>query len=409
MATADYSSDAIPAHVPASAIHEFTLSRLSPAVSDPFDVLIPEIHKGPDVFFAPKSHPYGFGAWVFRRADEIRKAFLDNEHFSVADTVQISDFLGEKWDLIPTGLNPPEHSKYRQLLNPMFSPSRMVALDDQVREQANRLLDRLVDRSGCEFMHDFAVPFPVAIFLRLLGMSLDEMDQYVEWEHIASHNSYPERKGEAVIGIRDSLMAAMRERRAAPQDDVLSRLVAGEIDGRKLNDQELLRTALNLFLAGLDTVTATLGWMFKHLATHPEDQQRLRDDPSVLDSAVEELLRAFAPVTVSRVCAKDFTASNGCVIRTGDRVLLSTSVAARDPKAYPDSDKIILDRQPIHMTFAYGIHRCLGSHLARRELRIGLETFLKRLPPFRLATDKPLPMYFGPVLGITSLPLAWDN
>jgi cytochrome P450 len=406
MATQHRTAD-IPSHVPPSAIADFSLSRSSPTVADPFDVLIPEIHKGPDVFFAPGSHPDGFGAWVFRRADEIRAAFLDNEHFSTAETVRLSENFGESWDLIPTGIDPPQHTFYRKLLNPMFSPSRMVALDSQVREEANRLIDKLADRSGCDFMKDFAVPFPVAIFLRLLGMSLDEMDQYVEWEHIAVHNNDPSRTEEAFRGIGSSLMAVMQERKATPQDDVLSSLVTAEIDGRKLDDGELMRTALNLFLAGLDTVTSTSGWMFKHLAAHPEDQHRLRTEPAILDSAVEEMLRAFAPVTVSRVCAKDFTASNGCLIRKGDRVLLSTPVAARDPAAYPEPNKIILDRAPIHMTFAYGIHRCLGSHLARRELQIGLETFLNRLPPFRLASDQPPPMYFGPVLGIKSLPITW--
>lgn len=409
MATVGHSAQDIPAHVPPSAVADYPLSPFSPTTSDPFDVLIPEIHKGPDVFFAPNSHPDGFGCWVFRRADEIRKGFLDNEHFSTKDTVRLSENFGEKWDLIPTGIDPPLHTKYRKILNPMFSPSRMVALDGQVREEANRLVDRIVDRGGCEFMHDFAVPFPVAIFLRLLGMSLDEMDQYVEWEHIAVHHSDPARKVEAFVGIRNSLMAVIRERKAAPKDDVLSQLVNAEFDGEKLDEMELLRTALNLFLAGLDTVTSASGWMFKHLATHPEDQARLREDPSIFDSGVEEMLRAFAPVTVSRVCSKDFTASNGCEIKAGDRVLLSTPIAGRDPDAYPDPNRVILDRAPIHMTFAYGIHRCLGSHLARRELQIGLETFLKRLPPFRLATDQPTPMYFGFVLGITSLPLTWDS
>lgn len=407
MATIDYSSQEIPSHVPPSAIREYTLSRRSPTVSDPFDVLIPEIHNGPDVFYAPAGHSDGFGAWVFRRADEIRKAFLDNEHFSVKDTVRLSENFGEKWDLIPTGIDPPEHTRYRKALNPMFSPSRMVALDGQVREEANRLMDRIVDRGECDFMRDFAVPFPVAIFLRLLGMSTEEMDQYVEWEHIVVHHSDAARTAEAFVGIRESLMAVIAERRKSPKDDVLSKLVTYEVDGERLSDHDLMRTSLNLFLAGLDTVTSTSGWMFKHLATHPEDQERLRNDPAIFDSAVEELLRAFAPVTVSRVCSKDFTTSNGCEIRVGDRILLSTPIAARDPAAYPDPNKIILDRQPIHMTFAYGIHRCLGSHLARRELQIGLETFIKRLPPFRLANDNPLPMYFGPVLGLTSLPIAW--
>ena len=414
MATVDqsnvsYYSDEIPSHVPPDAVAEFPLSPFSPTTSDPFDVLIPEVHKGPPVFFAPHAHPDGFGCWIFRRAEDIRKGFLDNEHFSTKDTVRLSENYGEKWDLIPTGIDPPLHTKYRKVLNPMFAPSRMVALEDQVREQANLLIDRFVDRGQCEFMHDFAVPYPVAIFLRLLGMSLDEMDQYVEWEHIVVHRSDNSRKREAFIGIRKSLEKVIADRRASPKDDVLSGLVNAEYEGEKLDDMEVLRTALNLFLAGLDTVTSTSGWMFKHLATHPEDQERLRAEPALLDSAVEEMLRAFAPVTVSRVCKKEFTTSNGCVIKVGDRVLLPTPIAARDPEVYPEPNKIILDRAPIHMTFAYGVHRCLGSHLARWELQIGLETFLNRIPTFRLANDELPPMYFGFVLGISSLPLVWDK
>jgi cytochrome P450 len=398
----------LPAHIPPEAVRTFPLSRLSPTESDPFDVLIPEIHRGPDVFYAPHSHPYGSNAWVFRKADEIRRAFLDNEHFSVTGSPDIARFFDEDWGLIPINLDPPEHALYRQALNPMFAPKRMEELADSVEIEANRLVDRFVERGSCDLMRDFATPFPVAIFLRLLGMSLDEMDQYVQWEHIAVHNKAPELKRGAVHSIRDSLAAAMADRRRKPENDVLTQLLHVEVDGRRLTELELMRTALNLFFAGLDTVTATSGWIFKHLATYPEHQALLRARPGLMDCAVEELARAFAPVTVHRLCVKPYTASNGMVIQPGDRLLLSTPVACRDPAAYPDADKIILDRQPIHMTFAYGVHRCLGSHLARRELRVALNVILERLPEFRLASASPPPMYFGPVLGLIELPIVWD-
>jgi cytochrome P450 len=397
-----------PEHVPPEAVRPFPLARSAPAKEDPFDVIIPDIHRGPDVFYAPGSHPYGDNAWVFRRADEIRRAFLDNEHFSVTGSPDLAKFFGEEWGLIPIHLDPPDHSAYRQLLNPIFSPKRIELLAVSVESEAKRLVDKFADRGSCDLMAEFATPFPVAIFLRLLGMSLDEMDQYVEWEHILVHNSEPERRSAAIHCVRASLEAALQERRRKPREDVLTALVRAEIDGRKLSDLELLRTAMTLFLAGLDTVTATSGWMFKHLATHPEHQAQIRANPALLDSAVEELARAYAPVTVHRLCVKPYEASNGMQILPGDRVLLSTPIAARDPAAYPDANKVVLDRQPVHITFAYGIHRCLGSHLARRELRVALDVILTRLPEFRMATDAPPPMYFGPVLGISSLPIAWN-
>lgn len=402
------SSATIPEHVPAELVREFPLSQFAPTKDDPFDVLIPQIHAGPDIFFAPRASAMGDGAWVLRRAEDIRAAFLDDEHLSVSGATRVSRLIGEEWDMIPVQIDPPDHTWYRALLNPLFSPRRMAALDADVRSQAAHLIEKFKDRGECDFMRDFAVPFPVGVFLRLLGLSLDEMDRYIEWEHMLVHNPDFSVKGIAMEHIRDCLVAALDKRRARPADDVLSHLATAELNGRRLTETEQMRTALTLFMAGLDTVTTTFGWQVKYLAGAPAAQQRLRSEPGLIATASEELARAFAPVSVNRICVKSFVTPQGVTIKEGDQVLLSTPLAARDPEAYERPNDIILDRNPTHITFAYGIHRCLGSHLARRELQIGLEELLASLPPFRRADDVPLPMYFGIVLGLEKLPLVWN-
>jgi cytochrome P450 len=207
--------------------------------------------------------------------------------------------------------------------------------------------------------------------------------------------------------VKAFLFEAIAERRTNPGDDMLSELLAARVDGRAPSDVELMGMAINLFLGGLDTITSMAGWHFKHLATHPADQLALRANPALIPTALEELLRAYALVTMQRLCIKQ-TKLRGVTLMPGDYVTVSTPLAGRDPEAYERPDEVRLDREPTHGAFAYGRHRCLGSHIARKELAIMLEEFLAAIPNFRIAPDGDVPMHLGAQMGIDALPLVWE-
>jgi len=404
------SSAAPPAErLPPERIRQYELSLTQSAgADDPFDVIIPRLHEGPEVFWSPEGLRPGEGAWIFRRDEDVRAIFLDYEHFSTAAISGVLQLIGSDANLIPTEIDPPDHTWYRAFLNPAFSPNRMASLEGMVEREVERLIDRFRADGGCEFVADFAIPLPVAIFLRLLGLPVEEMDTYVGWEKTMMTTLDVDVRRKIVHLLHRCLMDALEERAANPRDDVLSHLVHAEFRGRRLTPEERVNCALVLYFAGLDTVTSTLGWQVKYLAEHTEDQQRLRRDPALLaDGAMEELQRAFTPVNVPRRCVKRYVTREGITIEPGEKVLMSTPAAARDPEAYDNPNKVILDRNPTAVTFAYGAHRCLGSHLARRELRISIEKLLERLPVFTRTNSDRLPMRFGNVLSVEKLPLQW--
>ena len=211
--------------------------------------------------------------------------------------------IGEDWLVIPTETDPPEHGFYRQALNPQFSPAKMMALSDGIRERARTLIDVFKDRGHCDFLEDFAVGYPVNIVLDLLGLPQDRMPQFLQWEREMLHTDDMEVRAGATRAVKDYLVSEIDSRRATPREDYITRVLDFDYGDRKWNADEVLGHCFNLYLGGLDTVTSHLGLVFHHLATHPEHQAQLRANPGLSVIAVEELLRAFAPVTSFRLCS----------------------------------------------------------------------------------------------------------
>lgn len=385
---------------------EFSLTQAAGA-DDPFDVIIPRMNEGPEAYWSPESLRPGEGAWVIRSEEEVRGIFLDTSSFTSNGISGVLKAIGSDENLIPVEMDPPHHLWYRAFLNPMFSPARMASLEGMVEREVDRMVSRFAAQGGCDFVSDFAIPLPVAIFLDLLGLPLEEMDTYVRWEKIMMGELDPDIRLSTIRSIEQCLKDALAERVGKPRDDVLSHLVNAEVRGRRMTPDECVNTGFTLFFAGLDTVTSGIGWYIKYLAEHTDDQQRLRNDPELLTIAMEELQRGFATVTVVRRAVKPYVTREGLVIEPGEAVLLCTPAAARDPEVYDRPNEIILDRNPTSVTFAYGVHRCLGSHLARRELRLSVESMLHKLPTFRRTDTNRLPMRFGNVLSLESLPLEW--
>jgi cytochrome P450 len=206
--------------------------------------------------------------------------------------------------------------------------------------------------------------------------------------------------------VKKCLLDAIQERRESPKDDLISYAIDYEIDGEPWSNEMVFGYCFNLFVGGLDTVTANIGLHLYHLATHVEQQAELRADPAKLTLAIEEMLRAYAAVTTFRTVTREIE-FKGVRMMPGDKVAMSTALTSRDPEAWDDPNQIRFDRRPNHLTFGSSAHRCLGMHLARRELLIALEEMLSSLPEFRLDSAEPVPFWLSHIIQVQKLPLVW--
>lgn len=352
------------------------------------------------------------GHYIVTRYEDILATFQDPETFSSSAVTVFVPEPTYKW--IPEMLDGNEHFQWRRQLGPQFSPKAVERLEEKVRDRAIALIDSIAKRGSCDFMQDFAFQFPSFIFLELMGLPFDHLDRFMKWEHAILHPSAADpdelirEREQAMVAVNEYFAEVIADRRARPGDDLISTALAFEIDGEPVGDEDMGSFCLLMFMAGLDTVSATLGISFHHLATHPEDRQRLLDEPDLVPTAIEEFIRAYAIVLPARKAMKD-TEIAGCPIKAGEMVSLPLNLATRDESAYEDAKAVKIDRSPNnHIGFGAGPHRCLGSHLARRELKIALEEWHKRIPNYRLAAGS-APTESGAQLGPNGgLFLEWD-
>jgi cytochrome P450 len=370
--------------------------------------VVAKLHDGPRIIYSPVSHQdraaAPVGAWVVTKAEDIRYVLQNPDIFTSA--APRSHAMGETWKLIPLELDPPEHGKFRTLLNPLFSPNRLKLLDDKIRDWAVELIGRLAGKSECDFIPAFAELYPVGIFLDLLELPRSDLPKFRDWANGIVHDRA--QRGAAMGKLKSFLEGVIAQRRVHPgNDDLVTFVTRMEIDGRPITDEEAMGICFLLFIGGLDTVVSSLSFQFRYLAENPDQQDRLRADASLIPDAVEELFRAFPVVTTSRFATCD-TELAGVVIRKGDMVTTSTLLSTRDPDEFPNPNEIDLARRPNrHNAFSFGPHRCLGSHLARREIIIAMEEWMRRVPTFRIQPGAEIHALGGGVIGLDTLPLYW--
>ena len=399
-----------PAHVPPELVGGFNLmddpSMMPQPLGDPHTA-IARLLDGPPIFYSLNMTRNGEGAWIVVRAEDQRRVLQDGLTFSSNRNI-FSSALGETWPLIPLEIDPPEHGKWRSLLNPLLSPRRVVNLEPIVRQRAIELIEGIKAKgNSCEAMHDFAFPFAVSIFLQFLGIGHERLHEFVGWANDLLHGTPAQRTAAAkiVVAFLDDLQAL---RRREPADDFMTFVTQAEIDGRRMTPEEVKAMSVLLFVAGLDTVAAAIGFDLLYLAQHRAEQDMLRAEPGRILLAAEELLRAFPTVTPIRRATRDVEVA-GALIKAGDLIACPSMTANRDPAEFANPEKIDFAREDNrHVAFAYGPHRCLGSHLARREVVIGLEEWLARIPTFRFKEGHLPTVYGGFVFGVEDLMLAWD-
>lgn len=406
-ASSDSEEPEIPTHVPPELVVHLDHHSDAAAIADPLGYMDP-LRERYRVFYSPAHE----GFWVITRFADMREALQRPDLFS-SDPVGIPGAPGYGGlKLLPIGVDPPEHTRYRSLINPAFSPRRIRDMEAMIRQTAVGFIDRVVDRGECDFIAEYARPLPTTIFAGLLGLPTEKSDLFGSWIDTLLHTS---NKGEDVVARRrvggeigDYLRQLIAERRRRPADDLISDLIGAEVDGERLSPQEVLRICFLLFMAGLDTVTAAHGFFFRFLAGHPGHRARIIEDPGVIPSAVEELLRVHSFVSDARTVVEDMTFA-GVEMRAGDRVLLPTCSAGRDPRAFPDPLTVNFDRRPnSHLAFAAGPHRCVGAHLARLELYVTLEEWHRQIPDYTLAPDAPVVAHCGNTAGLENLSLTWN-
>ena len=321
--------------------------------------------------------------------------------------------IGQVRPLIPLQIDPPQHKNFRKLLDPIFAPKQVHLLEDQTRELVRGLIDAVVDAGGCNFHEAIAEPLPTTVFLQLLGLPVERAKEFIALKdgiiRPPTHTPEERRAYTRKVGARiyEVLQEAIDERAGDRRDDFLSRFLDAEVDGHRLTNDDVLDIGYLFFLAGLDTVTASLDCMLSYLAQHPDQRRRIVEDPSVIQHAIEEMLRWETPVQgVVRVTTED-TELGGCPIAKGQVVTVMLGSANTDERTWPEVDSVDFDRpENRHLAFGGGAHRCLGSHLARMELRVALEEWHRAVPDYRIKDGVDL-LYSQGLRAVENLELVW--
>jgi cytochrome P450 len=319
--------------------------------------------------------------------------------------------------MLPIAFDPPEHTRYRHLLYAdHFSRRRIELKESEIRALAAELVDAVAGKGECEFVEAVAVPLPAQVFLAMFGLPHVDRDKLIAWKNRILGNSAgtgateaaPQATAEAAAELLEYLIGHIARRRAEPDDsDLLGRLLADPSDER-MSDHELLGLSFQFVLAGLDTVTSALANAMTILASRPDLRQRIVDDPGIIPAAIEELLRIDGPVvTLPRIATQDVEL-DGMKVAEGCPVHVALAVANRDPAEYANPDAIDFDRGEAHLAFGIGPHFCLGTHLARLEMRVVLEEWHRRIPTYALTNGaEPAARWPAGLIGVTSVPLSY--
>jgi cytochrome P450 len=311
----------------------------------------------------------------------------------------------------PITSDPPEHRPARMPLLPAFNPKAIEKLTPDTRALCNRLIDSFIEKGSCDAATDYAQHIPTRVIANMLGVDEEDGERYRRWIKMALQEGIHDNAKvmEALKEMTGYFAEELARRGSKPGDDLISFMRDQRVDGQPLPPEKLIGTLRLLLIAGIDTTWSAIGASLWHLATHEEDRRRLVADPALMDTAVEEFLRAYAPVTMAREVVKEVRV-NGCTMKPGSMVLLSFPAANRDPEVFPDASEVKIDRKENrHAAFGLGIHRCIGSNLARMELRVALEEWLKRIPEFRLEESARVTWSEGTVRGPRLLPVVFGS
>ena len=397
-------NSAVPAHVPAHLVRHFDF-RNDPAMSvDPWAQFW-TLNEAPEIFYSPDQGGY----WALTRRAIIEEVLsMPNLFSSAYNSIprMESDFR-----LIPPNLDPPEHAKYRKIITQkIFSIGMVDSLEGEARAILRGLLDEFSTKGSGDFMAGIARPFPIAVFLKLMGMPHERLAEFAHMIEIFFRGEDVEDVGAARMGVFKFATDWLNSDPNAENAHMLRELKAAQIDDRPISGEELSIMVLTLIFAGLDTVSAQMAFSFNFLATHPAHLKRLVTSPELIPNAVEELLRRFGIANLCRSVVED-TVFHGITMKKGDLVMVSSTMAGVDESSYPDARSVDFERPNIkrHAAFGKGVHHCAGERLARIELRVLLEEVVPRLRNLRLKPGVEIEFLPGTIMSMRSLPVIWDK
>jgi camphor 5-monooxygenase len=351
--------------------------------------------------------PHNGGHWIPLDGEMIRD--VSNRHEVFSNRINFLPKEAGGHGFIPATLDPPEHQPYRKILNGAFGRGAIRPLEATIRQRADDLVDSLADRGSCDFVADYAGIFPVQVFLALIDLPVEDSESL---KYIADQMTRPDGSmtlAEATEKYFDYLRPVIERRMNEPGEDALSRVVSGQIDGRPLTVEECLKIAGLLLLAGLDTVVNLLGFIMQHLAENEDLRRLLAAHPDRTPAVTEELLRRFGPVIDARLLKADVEL-DGVTLREGDMIARPTLLYGLDPKIHGCPMDVDPDRESTdHLLFGYGVHHCVGAHLARVEIQATITAWLARLPDVRVREGATIRHQSGVVGAIESLPLTWTT
>lgn len=392
----------IPSHVRPEQVFAFDIYA-DPRINDDVQGSYSDVLKdAPDIFWSPLNG----GHWMVKRHDLIADIVKTPDVFSARE-MQIPRVENPPF-MIPLSLDPPSNVPYRHVLMPKFSPRAVQEMEPKMRAMAVEIIEEVLAKGECDFVGDISARFPVSVFMEVMGLPLEklrEFRQIADTYFNARSNEEIQRISQQIFGIFNELIAYRRDH---PGEDLITHFLTVDMEGRKLTQDEILAMCFVLFLGGMDTVTNVTAFTFQYLASDPELQARLAADPSRLSDFAEEGLRMYGVIGTPRLVVKDHEAY-GVSFRTGEMVLSALWQSGRDDKKLDNPDRFDIDRKDKpHLNFSTGPHMCLGHALARAEMRILADEWLKHVPSFRPKSGVKHGFRIGTVIALESLPIEWD-
>lgn len=395
----------IPAHVPPELVIPAQITEGDQFLAGPHAYMAKLHDWCPPIFYRLLPH-YG-GTWTMIKHDDALFVLRRADIFSTRGATPFPRDPANPFKFIPLEVDPPEHRKYRNILDPIFSPQGVAKLEDRIRQRANDLIDKFIDKRECEFTTAFGRPLPVSIFLELMGLPQEMTDTFVKWAVDLLHSGDRAVMAETMMHITNYLKQQIEEKKRNPDEGVMSRIVHAKPDGVPMTDAEIFGFNVFLFIGGLDTVFATLNNMWYWLAQNPERRKEIIARPNDINQIVEELLRVWSVTFSGRTVEKE-TELRGVKLMPGDKVNVILPACNFDPDVFPDPMRVDFDRpRKTILAFTVGVHSCMGAHLARLEIKVALQEWLRRIPEFQVKPGEQVHYRPGGVVGPENLPLVW--
>jgi cytochrome P450 len=392
-----------PPHVPDALVVDWDFYN-PPGADIDVNAAWKKLHDGPDIVWTP----HNGGHWIATRAEDIE--FIQKNHDPFSMQKIVIPLMSTPIRLLPLEVDPPDHARFRTIINRFFTPRALKELQDGARQLAIELIDGFKRDGRCDFIRDFSMKLPIVVFMRMVDQPMDDLEQLLAWTEKAVRPKTATDMTEAFHGISYYIAEVIRARQANPGTDILSAVVGADVAGEPIKHDDMTSLLINLLFGGLDTVASALGFAALFLARNPDKRQELIDRPDLIPNAVDELLRLFPPSSTGRLIVRDCD-YKGIPFKQGEQIYVRPLLHGMDERKFDNPLEANWERHALernYASFGNGPHRCPGAALARSEMRIFIEEWLLRIPHFRPDPDNPPRFGSGMVNAVLHLPLVWD-